>query len=187
MSNDHDLNHAIRKKNNAVTKEYKCLISREKDNTGRSVEERVKQLSNGVELHHEGFAKVYFIPFIDIKCLKPISVTLNEDEKWQGEEYNGNTKVCAVTIIISEGRKHIVRKLCKAAKLSLIHLHRTRIANVTVDGIKGGTYRYLTDDEVFRLWEIAGDKDEVLQQQLVAVLKLILLHKRDGIVNPKLI
>jgi 16S rRNA U516 pseudouridylate synthase RsuA-like enzyme len=41
--------------------------------------------------------------------------------------------VFTVSLEIKEGRKHIVRKLCTANRLKLIHLHRSQIGGLTLN------------------------------------------------------
>ena len=56
-----------------------------------------------------------------------------------------------VEVIIHEGRNRQVRKMCEEIGHKVITLHRQAIGKITVDGVKEGSYRFLTDKEVQEL------------------------------------
>lgn len=58
------------------------------------------------------------------------------------------------TLSIHEGRNRIVRRMCAAVGFPVVYLRRIRIAFLTLDGLRKGEYRYLTDEEVIKLKEI---------------------------------
>ncbi len=61
------------------------------------------------------------------------------------------TKGNTITIRIHEGRKHIVRKLFKQLNNEVTRLIRTRMATLTLDNLKPGKTRPLTDTELRQL------------------------------------
>ena len=56
-------------------------------------------------------------------------------------------------IVIREGRKHQIRRMCEFMHLTVVKLKRVRIAHITLGKLKIGEYRTLTREEV------AGFKD----------------------------
>lgn len=65
-------------------------------------------------------------------------------------------KVSSVTedtfrIILTQGLNKQIRRMSKAFGYTVVRLERIRIINVKVEGIKVGTWRYLTDEEIIEL------------------------------------
>ncbi|MBQ8681908.1 MAG: rRNA pseudouridine synthase [Bacilli bacterium] len=61
---------------------------------------------------------------------------------------------CIVEIVIHEGRNHQVKKMIEAVGKKVIKLKRERFAILTVDGVKAGDYRRLTNKEVAVLYSM---------------------------------
>ncbi|GAX91837.1 pseudouridine synthase [Effusibacillus lacus] len=59
-------------------------------------------------------------------------------------------------ITIHEGRNRQVRRMCEAVGHPVQKLKRVQVAFLTLGGLPPGGWRYLTDFEVKRLYEIAG-------------------------------
>lgn len=59
-------------------------------------------------------------------------------------------------IKIHEGRKRQVKRMCAAIDHPVIHLKRTGIAFLTLNGLKEGKYRHLSPAEVAELKKCAG-------------------------------
>jgi 23S rRNA pseudouridine2605 synthase len=55
-------------------------------------------------------------------------------------------------VTIHEGRNRIIRRACKAVRLALISLQRTRVGSVTLGDLPEGEYRALTPSELEALW-----------------------------------
>jgi pseudouridine synthase len=55
------------------------------------------------------------------------------------------------TIVLNEGRKHQIRRMADAVKLTVESLVRTGIGEVTVEGLESGQFRRLSDEEVLGL------------------------------------
>jgi 23S rRNA pseudouridine2604 synthase len=54
-------------------------------------------------------------------------------------------------IILNEGRKHQIRRMCEYLHLTVVNLKRVRIGPITVAGLKTGEFRILTPAEVAAL------------------------------------
>ncbi len=53
-----------------------------------------------------------------------------------------------IELIIHEGRKHQVKRMLAAAGLEVINLHRRQYGPLTLEGLKPGQWRDLTEDEL---------------------------------------
>jgi 23S rRNA pseudouridine2605 synthase len=54
-------------------------------------------------------------------------------------------------LILHEGRKHQVKRMCVAVGHPVLRLHRSRYAGLTLDGLEPGQWRELTRAEIERL------------------------------------
>ncbi|BCV21514.1 pseudouridine synthase [Moorella sp. Hama-1] len=61
-------------------------------------------------------------------------------------------------LTIREGRNREVRRMLAAVGHPVLHLRRTRLAFLTLAGLKPGTYRHLTPAEVEGLYRLVGLK-----------------------------
>jgi 23S rRNA pseudouridine2605 synthase len=66
-----------------------------------------------------------------------------------------NDKASIIELLIHEGRKRQVKRMCAAVGHPVISLKRVAFAFLTLEGVESGQYRYLQQDEVNRLQEIA--------------------------------
>jgi 23S rRNA pseudouridine2605 synthase len=64
-----------------------------------------------------------------------------------------------IELVLHEGRKHQVKRMCAAVGHTVRALHRTRYAGLGVDGLAPGAWRELTEEEVRRLREAASGRD----------------------------
>jgi 23S rRNA pseudouridine2605 synthase len=70
-----------------------------------------------------------------------------------------------IKLTIHEGRNRQVRRMCKAIGHPVIHLVRTRLANLTIKGLKRGEYRELTPVEVKSLKKLlSGERNQKKQK-----------------------
>jgi 23S rRNA pseudouridine2605 synthase len=53
-----------------------------------------------------------------------------------------------IELVLHEGRKHQVKRMCEAVGHPVRRLHRSRYAGLTADGLEPGTWRELAADEV---------------------------------------
>lgn len=61
-------------------------------------------------------------------------------------------------LVVGEGRTHLVKRLCRAAGLTVQRLFRPEFGGLTVEGLRPGAYRELTHAEVQRLRRAATGK-----------------------------
>ena len=74
------------------------------------------------------------------------------------------TRSCAMTrvgprgfrIILTEGRNRQIRRMCQSLGYRVLSLHRERIMHITLDGLRPGEWRDLTQDERTRLFQAVG-------------------------------
>ncbi len=65
-----------------------------------------------------------------------------------------------VRIVVTEGKYHEIKRIFKKYGYSVIALNRVRLAFLTCEGIKKGSYRELTSEEIEKLKEITNMKGE---------------------------
>ena len=65
--------------------------------------------------------------------------------------------VHALLIVISQGKKRIVRRMCDAIDFPLSRLHRSRIGPIKLGGLRPSQSRDLTPEEVKRLQKAVAD------------------------------
>lgn len=58
-------------------------------------------------------------------------------------------------IILKEGRKHQIRRMCSALNLTVVKLKRVRVGNIFLKGIPLGGYRQLSQEEAEKLKKLA--------------------------------
>lgn len=63
---------------------------------------------------------------------------------------------CTLSISIHEGRKHQVKRMCRAVGHEVMTLRRVRLAGLSLGPLAPGQWRHLTAEEVRRLREAAG-------------------------------
>jgi pseudouridine synthase len=61
-----------------------------------------------------------------------------------------------IELTLHEGRKHQVKRMCEAVGHPVRRLHRSRFANLTLDGLFPGEWRELTEDEVEQLRRLSA-------------------------------
>lgn len=80
-----------------------------------------------------------------------------KDRMETGVDIGGyTTKPCTVkllgdkkfSIVITEGKKHQIRRMCGAFGQSAVELKRVRILNIALKGLKSGEHRAITGDEL---------------------------------------
>lgn len=81
---------------------------------------------------------------IDGYSIKP--AIIKNVQKLKTNEYKLN-------IIIHEGRNRQIRKMFELVNLKIINLKRIRIGNLHLGSLKTGSYRYLTKDEINKIFE----------------------------------
>ena len=61
-----------------------------------------------------------------------------------------------IRVVVGEGRKHLVKRLCESVGLEVLRLFRPEFGGVTVAGLRPGHFRELRPDEVETLRRSAG-------------------------------
>jgi 23S rRNA pseudouridine2605 synthase len=61
-----------------------------------------------------------------------------------------------IRIVVGEGRHHLVKRLCEAVGLQVLRLFRPEFGGVPVTGLRPGSYRALTPDEVRAMKRAVG-------------------------------
>ena len=93
----------------------------------------------------------------DIERLKRgvyIEGRLVDTSNFKIRDKNFQNKTSVVEITINEGRNHIVKKIFGDLNHPVIRLKRTRIAFLTLEGLKMGEYRNLKIKEVKKLYSL---------------------------------
>lgn len=121
LTNDGDLAHRLMHPSHGVYKTYVAQVR------GRLAPAAVRQLVVGVELG-DGFAAA------DDAHL------LSANDRWS-----------VLELVLHEGRKHIVRRMCKAVGHPVEHLVRTRLGSLELGDLPLGEMRELTTRELDEL------------------------------------
>lgn len=88
-----------------------------------------------------------------------------EEKMEEGVDIEGyHTKRCEVeitgekkfTIILTEGKKHQIRRMCSALGYTVVDLERIRIMNITLQNLKPGEYRALEGETLKKFLKLLG-------------------------------
>lgn len=123
LTNDGDLAHRLMHPSHGVRKTYVARVR------GRVKPGALRQLLSGVDLE-DGPAKADEV----------VSIAAFEHES-------------VIEITLHEGRKRIVRRMCKAVGHPVLHLTRISIGSLELGTLKTGQWRELTPVEVGRLYD----------------------------------
>jgi len=118
LSNDGEFTNLMTHPRYEINKTYHALVK------GQVGEKALKILRNGVELEDGLTAPA------QVKILNQL-----KDKTW-------------LEIIIHEGKKRQIKRMCMAVGHPLISLKRIAIENLNLDGVPLGHYRFLTPEEV---------------------------------------
>ncbi|GAB3074477.1 pseudouridine synthase [Corynebacterium aquatimens] len=124
LTNDGELANRLMHPKYEVPKTYLATVK------GEAKPGLVKQLRAGIELE-DGMAKADYVNIVDTH---------------QGESL--------ILVELHEGRKHIVRRMLKAAGFPVQRLVRTKIHTVRLGEQKPGTLRALNDSELTSLYKV---------------------------------
>ncbi|MCR4961979.1 MAG: pseudouridine synthase [Lachnospiraceae bacterium] len=77
------------------------------------------------------------------------------------KDLDRTTRPCKVTkvskytfkIVLTQGLNRQIRRMCKTLDQTVMELKRVRVLSVTLDRLKPGEYRVLSDEEVEKLWK----------------------------------
>lgn len=126
LTNDGDLAHAVMHPRFSLEKEYDVLVE------GRPSTESLRRLATGVP--------------IDDRMTAPATVRVRAQEA-------GGTRL---SIVLHEGRKRQVRRMCAFIGYPVLALRRVRVGPLTVADVPVGQWRPLTDDEIAALKQAVG-------------------------------
>jgi 23S rRNA pseudouridine2605 synthase len=126
LTNDGDLTFKLTHPSRHVTKTYRCTVR------GKVSETDLEQLRLGP-----------VIPLDDGTSYKTHRAKVQVIK-----ENRGST---VLEMMISEGKKRQIRKMCAAVGHPVIHLERTAIGSLRDPGLSPGKWRYLTQEEIIQL------------------------------------
>lgn len=123
LTNDGDFIYKVTHPKNEVEKTYNATVR------GIVTKEDVHKLKKGVQIEDyiSGKAKVKILKIDNEKNISRLQITIHE------------------------GKNREVRKMCAAVGKHVVALHRCRIGNIGVKGLKIGEWRFLNKEEVVGL------------------------------------
>lgn len=125
LTNDGEFVNKLTHPKNEINKTYNVTVK------GIVSKEDVEKLSNGVELD-DGYttrpAKVKILKIDEEKDISRIQITIHE------------------------GKNRQVRRMCDAIGKKVLALHRSKIGNLEVKNLKLGTWKYLTEKEILKIY-----------------------------------
>ena len=124
LTNDGEFVNMLTHPRNEINKTYNVTLK------GLIENEDIQKLQSGVEID-DGY------------ITKPAKVKILKID----EEKN----ISRIQITIHEGKNRQVRKMCEAINKKVLALHRSKIGNIEVKGLKVGNWRYLTNKEIENL------------------------------------
>ena len=124
LTNDGDLVNKLIHPKNEVNKTYNATVA------GKVSIDDIKKLEEGVIIDED-----YKTKQAKVKILK-----IDEEKN-----------LSRIQITIHEGKNRQVRKMCEAIGKRVIALHRSKFANLEVNKLKLGEWRYLTPNEIKNL------------------------------------
>ena len=129
FTNDGDLAFRLMHPRFQITKTYMAWVK------GRVGEEALKRLEHGVQLE-DGMTA-------------PAKATVLQS--------GGRTTL--LKLVLHEGKKREVKRMCDAVGHPVEKLHRVAFANIRVKGLRPGEWRRLSGEEVKQLYHCVGLKD----------------------------
>ena len=121
LTNDGELVNRLTHPKNEIEKTYNVTLK------GKITEQEINQLKKGVIIDED-----YMTKLAKVKILK-----IDEEKN-----------ISRIQIIIHEGKNRQVRKMCEAIDKKVLALHRSKIGNIDVKGLKLGEWKYLSLEEI---------------------------------------
>ena len=131
LSNDGEFINKVTHPSNEIEKTYNVTV------VGKVTNEDITNLEKGVQIEVEG--ENYTTQKAKAKILK-----IDEEKN-----------LSRIQIIIHEGKNREIRKMCEAIGKKVLALHRSKIANLSVKDLRLGKWRYLTQNEVDEILNLA--------------------------------
>ena len=146
LTNDKKLNHYILHPANAHEREYWVQVE------NIITDPAVEKLLQGVHIAVNGkdhFAKCHNAKIFD----QPPAVT----ERVPPIRERKNVPVSWIKIVLTEGKNRQVRKMTAAVGFPTLRLIRYRIGRITIDNLKPGEMKMLSQPEMYNLLHIKKD------------------------------
>lgn len=124
LTNDGDFLYKVTHPKYEIEKTYIATVK------GKVEKEKLQLLENGVKIED------YITKPAKVKILRV------DNEK----------QISRIEIVIHEGKNRQVRKMCEKIGYPVIALHRSKIATLDVKNLKMGQWRYLTKEEIKKLY-----------------------------------
>lgn len=124
----------------------------------KEVAKRYSVLAAGV-ISNESLLDLHLGITLDDGPIAASEVKLISTERVTVQDKEGRDKEIAATrleVVISEGRKRIVRRMLSAVGHRVLELDRISFAGLGYGSLERGAYRILNDEEVSTLKEVAG-------------------------------
>lgn len=121
LTNDGDFSYHLTHPKHEVSKTYLAEV------VGRPTDEEMRLFAKGV--------------YIDGKKTYPAKIRIAKELK----------KNSLVEIVIHEGRNRQVKKMCEEIGHKVVSLQRVAIGSLTIEGLKEGSWRHLTQKEIDKL------------------------------------
>jgi 23S rRNA pseudouridine2605 synthase len=126
------------------------------DTTGALVLTNDGQLAHRLAHPRYGVEKVYEVdvdgePTDEKLALLRVGVELDDGRTAPAEARRLGPR--SLELVLHEGRKHQVKRMCAAVGLPVVRLHRARYGGLPLGDLRTGQWRELTDDEVRGLRE----------------------------------
>jgi 23S rRNA pseudouridine2605 synthase len=85
-----------------------------------------------------------------------------------------------LALTLDQGKHHQIRRLCRALRLRLVHLHRRSIGPIGLGDLPSGDFRALEPGEVDELWRAVGGRQRVHAAQVAALQRHAEAARRAG-------
>lgn len=122
-------------------REYWALVE------GRNLGEAIARLRKGVKLE-DGTARAAYSSILSARVVRK--------QLLRGSTQNSRTSGRWLRIVIREGRKHQIRRMCEAVGNPVARLIRVRMGPLHLGDLALGAWRHLTADEVKSLYGAVG-------------------------------
>ncbi len=129
LTNDGDLAAALTHPAGEVPKVYRTKLK------GQPTDKALEQLMFGVDLE-DGLARAEYVHRVDLGRRQ------SRTNAW-------------IELTVTEGRNHLVKRMCAAIGHPVLKLRRMKFANLDMEGLRPGQHRPLGKDELRKLRAIA--------------------------------
>lgn len=83
-------------------------------------------------------------------------------------------------ITLDEGKNRQIRRMCRALDFHLRALHRRSVGPLELGDLASGSFRFLGDAEVEKLWRATGGRQRVVERRVRALAHLASEARRAG-------